>query len=638
MRQIPICDLGARVDPAWNTCVQLIEPHDDLLKITPQTIDNLYLDLETTSQDPEKKSVNPHKHCKILGISVLFDSEKMPYYIPVRHCVLNEDDDYEYVPWNHDVSRVYLWLRQVFSTARNWVNHNIKYDWHVVVNELKYRPPCKLIDTLILSKLAAFEERFTYNLTEMMRVIGVDISPYEEKLKESLGRNNKDYGLIPIDRMAPYAAVDTLAGRMLYFTLLQNIDKRCTRIVNTELDLLPVLCEIEQRGIRFNPIPALSDWITINRKQEKRIQRIKRVTGYEAFQPDKKKSLNELFIDRLGWDLDPTEKTQERIDKGEYIAEKDMKYSFGYASIYKHAKENPRLVSSWINYQEDEKLLTSFTKPYLLEHADNNHIIRPSFNQIVRTGRMSCGNPNMQQLSPRAKIYVVPYSEDHVLVEFDLSQIEFRVIVHYINNRKCINDYNENPDTDFHDWVAGMCNIPRKPAKNINFMLGYGGGRGKCVSMLSELPAIAGTLGSRTLIELKANDVYETYHKVLPELKSTQRRASAVLLDRGFVKTLLGRHRHLPRKVHFKAFNSVCQGSAADIQKDITLRLRKFFSEDCILHALVHDSWLFSIRRSIVEELVPLIKMEIERPIEGVDFSVPIRSSVGISDSHWGNC
>ncbi len=72
--------------------------------------------------------------------------------------------------------------------------------------------------------------------------------------------------------------------------------------------------------------------------------------------------------------------------------------------------------------------------------------------------------------------------------------------------------------------------------------------------------------------------------------------------------------------------------------KDITLRLRRFIDwELVILHALVHDCWLFSIHKSVADILVPQIKEEIERPLK-YPLLVPIVSSCGISDKNWKWC
>lgn len=646
MIEIPLCSIGNTIDTNWNTCVRLLGPNDELP--LPDNIEELYLDFETTSEEPHTASINPHKteFCKILGIAFLFDNEKIPYYLPVRHAYLNEDGDYCYR--QHDCAnvspeKVRDWLKKLFQRTKRWVNHNIKYDVHVLWYEVGIDPVqfgCKILDTLTLSKLSEIEERFEYGLTGMMRLLGIDITPYEHRIKATLGRwegkDLKDYGLIPPFEMAPYAAVDTLCVRHLQHNL--KISKECEKVVDMEVDLLPMLIQVERLGIHVDINKIKQDWENILPKQVKRIQRIKHLMGMEYFDPGKKECLYDLFVNRLKWELDYTATSKQKYEKGE-ITEGEMTVSFGYASIMNHIKKHPRLVSTWIKYQEDQKLLTSFTQPYLEKHVADYCLIHSTFNQIVRTGRMSNNSPNMQQLPIRAKEYMIPYTDDYVLVEFDLSQIEFRVIVHYINNQKCIRDYNDDPTTDFHKWVAKMCGVDRKPAKNINFMLGYGGGKQKCVAMLSELPEIIGELQDQQSIVERAHDVYASYHRALPELKPTQWRASEVLRARGYVKTLLGRQRHLPKKLHFKAFNSVCQGSAADIQKWLTLyRIKKFLGPDCLLQLLVHDSWIFSIRKERVEELIPLIKREIETPIPDIKLAVPIMSGVTISDRNWRGC
>lgn len=653
MIELPICYLGNTIDPAWNTTVKVIGPNDDIP--LPDSIDNLYLDFETTSEIPNRSSINPHSEemidedmdlhrlCKICGVAFLFDSDPSPYYIPVRHYYLDEDEEicYRSGPFsNVRPDKVHDWLRKVMGIAKRWTNHNIKYDFHVLYNETGIVPKSKLICTIILSKLAQFQERFSYGLDEVTKLLGVDITPYEKEIHTYLGRSNKDYGLIPPDKMAVYAGVDVLAVRFLTRELRKIISATTGRVEELEMNLLPVLIQMEQIGCRVDIKKLKYDFERISKLQIIREERIKKYADEPNFiisGEGTKKSHYDLFVEKLGFDLDYTDTSIKKLEKG-LISEEEATFSFGGDSIRKNASKNPRLVASYLAYIDDAKLFNSYIKPYILSHVNGKELIHCNVNQQVRTGRMSVTSPGMQTLPPKAKYYIIPYTDDYVLVEFDLSQIEFRVIAHYINNRKVIDDYNRDPTIDFHTWVAEMCRIHRKPAKNVNFMLGYGGGKEKCVKMLSVEPKIIAELKTREEVMARAYEVYKTYHNVLPELKPTSRRASEVLRSRGYVRTLLGRERHLPKVAHFKAFNSVCQGSAADIQKDITLRLRKFISSDCILHMLVHDSWLFSIRKERVNELVPEIKYEIERPIEDVEFQVPIISDFGISEHCWRLC
>lgn len=653
MIELPICNLGNQLDPTWDTCVRLLGPDDELP--IPQYIENINLDLETTSGKPNVASTNPHGElcddsfddnyadnystCKICGIGILFDDERIPYYIPIRHSYL--DDDGESYLWrqhdcpNINVDKVYDWLRTILARAKTWSNHNIKYDVHVLWNELGYVKLPRLVDTLNLSKLSSnYEEQLNYGLTVIMRLFGIDITPYETKLEHALGKN-KDYGLCPPDIMAVYNAVDTLCIQYLLRNL--SIGPECGRIVDMEENLLPELIKMERVGLRLDVDLLAKDWKRLYTRNKKRINAIKKEFDFPDFEPGVKKSVKELFIERLGWVLPFTDSSLKKLAKKE-ITEEQATFSFSKLAIIKHIRNKPHVAKMWSKYQDDQKLLTSYTIPYLERHCSGEGLIHTNVNQILHTGRMSQTAPSMQVLPHEAKYYIVPYNEDYVLVEFDLSQIEFRVIVHYIQNKKAIEQFRRDPTTDFHVWVAEMCGIKRRPAKTCNFLCGYGGGKDRLVLELSGLPDIRYGLDSEDLIRDKAYSVYKQYHATLPELKPTTYRCSEVLRARGYVRTLLGRRRHIPKMFHYKAFNSIGQGSAADIQKDITLRLRKFFSIECMLQCLVHDSWLFSIKRNRVDQLVPEIKYEIERPIEGVEFSVPLLSSYSISDKSWGDC
>lgn len=651
MIELPICNFNGNIDPIWNTAVRLLGPND-ILPI-PDRLDNLYLDFETTSEIPNKVSTNPHaesldetsgnlhKDCKICGVAFLFDEEKYPYYIPVRHAYLDEDENYTYR--THDmpniaVEKVYDWLKRVMKVAKWWVNQNIKYDVHILTNEVGLIRLPRLQDTMNLAKISSFEEQFEYGLTNIMRLFGIDITPYEQSLLPFKGTKQnpiKDYGLQPPDIMAVYAGVDVLSCR--YITHNADIAEECSRIVQMETDLLPELIKMEQVGMKVDAKLLAEDWMKIAGRQRKRTSAIKRVMNFPAFMPEKKISLYELFVERLGWQLDYTEKSLEKLAKG-LITEEECTFSFAYESLLKHLRDKPHVAKIWMNYQEEEKLLRSYIIPYLEKFINSDGMIHTNINQILRTGRMSMTAPSMQVLPKRAKEYILPINEDYVLVDFDLSQIEFRVIVHYINNRRAIDQFNRDPTTDFHIWIAEMCKISRQPAKTCNFLCGYGGGKDKLVAELSGLKQIRQELSDEGMIRDRAYEVYKSYHATLPELKPTSYRCGDVLRSRGYVRTLLGRRRYLPRRFHFKSFNSVCQGTAADIQKDITLRLRKFFSIECIPQCLVHDSWLFSIHKSRVNDLIPEMKYEIERPIEGVEFSVPLLSDFGISEKNWKDC
>ena len=131
------------------------------------------------------------------------------------------------------------------------------------------------------------------------------------------------------------------------------------------------------------------------------------------------------------------------------------------------------------------RLLTKLSSTYInaLPNLVNplTNRIHTSFNQAgTATGRLSSTDPNLQNIPIRTedgqkiRHAFVPSTPDGWILSSDYSQIEFRFIIHYINNKKIIEDYKQNPRIDFHNWVAEMCGITRSPAKNINFCIGFG--------------------------------------------------------------------------------------------------------------------------------------------------------------------
>jgi DNA polymerase I-like protein with 3'-5' exonuclease and polymerase domains len=273
---------------------------------------------------------------------------------------------------------------------------------------------------------------------------------------------------------------------------------------------------------------------------------------------------------------------------------------------------------------------------------------------------MSCRNPNAQQLNSRAKRLIHP-PPGYSIVSGDENQIEFRIIVSYIGDENAIQSYNENPDTDFHQWVADLCGgIKRRPAKCLNFGMGFGAGRRKVIEMLSADKDVMADVGHKindmiqqgtikedqrnvvfkSMCSELANNLYSTYHEKLPGIKATSQRASDVAKRRGYVFNGYGRRRHLGLKFTNKAFNSIVQSFAADILKDAAIKLAPRYNREArdagiILIALVHDdiTSLVPLKNSRDPSVLRIIKNALENP--DVKIKVPVTCKMGFSDRNW---
>ena len=92
-------------------------------------------------------------------------------------------------------------------------------------------------------------------------------------------------------------------------------------------------------------------------------------------------------------------------------------------NLHVHSKND--FVKTYIKYKEQAKLATSYGDKFL-ENVDSDGRIRTSFKQILNTGRVASGKPNMQQI-PADNDYrncFVSGEDDYVFVSGDYSSQE----------------------------------------------------------------------------------------------------------------------------------------------------------------------------------------------------------------------
>jgi DNA polymerase-1 len=593
---------------------------EDVSELPPSFINSkyVYLDFETTSSSDDKTSISPWRDCKLLGICITVDDYPDALYIPLRH---RHEGAFKNLP----IEPVLKWLKDVLDTCDMWINHNIKYDAHALYNETGIYPKCKLVDTLSLAKIND-SSRFSYTLTlAMAEDLGYDIRGFENELKAQLD-GSKDYAVVPIDKMARYGAVDAMSVRLLYENYTLYLPAECETIRDIEIELTPMLFDLENVGMHLDTEEVANDNYLFPQFLGNLKRSIMSELDISDFRPHVNSDCHSLICGSMG--LPVIELTD--TGKPSFSA----KALEGYKNMTTDKHKVIHYLEVWKKYY---KLLTSFVRPYYRQQIDGT--LHPDYNQIVSTGRLSCRNPNAQQLPKLAKKYIIPPPGFSIL-DVDYSQIEFRIIVHYANDKRCIEAYRNDPNTDFHNWVRDMCHLTRSQAKTLNFRLGYGGGK---KSTALALTTTKGFIEDDEVIEdaiRRGENIYENYYAQLPTLKSTRWRASDILRSRGYTKTLMGRHRHLPERAAFIAFNSACQGTAADLMKAATVRLKPYLAENpqVQLFGLVHDSWCFYVPTNEIETRAKEIVSIVEEVPEGVKFRVPIKADYKHSSKNWMEC
>lgn len=613
----------------------------------------LFLDLETTSGDPKIKSVDPWRNCSIAGICV--KNEGSPaFYIPVK-C----NDPYQKYALPRE--SVVQWAKDTCDNHDVWINHNVKYDMHVLYNDFKIDWDKPVICTLnAQAKLYDTDRMYKggYSLDVLSKqLLGRDIDKFGEAL-QVYTEHSQDYGDIHPHVLGEYGCEDVLTNEKLYEFFNREMPVDLSRVFRTECELTRVLVYNERLGIRIQPVDIEKE-LKVTEAKLAAIQ----FKLYEMFDkwlnPSSPKAMHDMVVNYFGmpviaWNVD--EDTGEQTPSFSKDALKDYLHLDAPQAFYDFI----RLALGYRKYKIYHGL---FLETYKDKHI--NGYIHPNFNQNVRTGRLSCSEPNMMQLSEMAKELVLPWKEGESLLCYDYSQIEYRTIVHYIQDSRAIRALNDNPNTDFHTHVGnqlgtamGLPCINRKAAKQLNFQNAYGGGVEKQLKALSKLSEftkfIEESLTSRpeysemsseqrrnllrAETELLAKRTYETYHREVPSLKRTSKDVEKVCKRRGYVFNIFGRRRHIPADKAYIAFNALNQSAAADLMKDRMVALWKMLRKtDIKMLIQVHDELVFSGPTELIDDY--RTQRDICKVLEDcpVPLSVPIRAEGKKSSVSWAD-
>ena len=217
-----------------------------------------------------------------------------------------------------------------------------------------------------------------------------------------------------------------------------------------------------------------------------------------------------------------------------------------------------------------------------------NTRIHSRWNQFAtRTGRLSCTEPNQQQV-PRTKdvegfespinlraLFLAP-AEDYVLVAADYAQIEMRIMACLCGDARMIETFRQvgTHASDIYRVMAqrvykrssveAVTKHDRTRVKVVCLAIMYGAGQGQVIKKLS-----VSALEAKTLIS-QFHHLYPGVNQFIAKTKQSAR-------NLGYVATIAGYRRYLPAitselsdqraKAERAAVNSVIQGSASDVLK-----------------------------------------------------------------------
>ena len=605
--------------------------------IPPQSFPNLStakeiaIDLETC--DPNMESMGPgwpRGDGYIVGYALAVDG--WSGYFPVAHGGGG----------NLDKRLVERWIRDVLALPCDKIMHNAAYDagW---LGASGFTVNGRIYDTMLAAPILD-ENRFSYSLN----ALGFDYLQ-EVKSEQGLKQAAADFGVHPKKELwklpAMYVGEYAEQDAALTLKLWQNFKAKMRiedveHIFNLETEVFPVLLNMTRQGIRFDRTKC-AELIDNMRKREKELlQQMKSQVGTPV-DVWAAQSIAVAF-DRLGIAYSKTTNGLPSFTKG-----------------FLDSCEHP-LAKMIVEAREVNKTHSTFLQPYMDFSAKTGRI-HPHVNQMrsddggTVTGRLSMANPNLQQVPARHEI-IGPMVRGLFLPEDgelwasnDFSSQEPRLLVHYASllglpgADTMVDAYRNDPNTDFHQMVADMAGIKRKPAKTIGLGLMYGMGKNKLAGQLD-------------LSVDEASELIDSFHKNVPFLKGT---VNAVMkriehpASGGAIRTLLGRkcrfplwepmewgvNKALPREQAvieygqrikragtYKGLNRLIQGSAADQTKAAMVALAKAGFRPILQ---VHDEVALSVTdREQAKEAAEIMA-------QAARLEVPSRCDVEVGPS-WG--
>lgn len=544
--------------------------------------------------DSETTGLNIYKNDRLFCYSIGDDKEQGFF---MREALFSHQEDFD----NEEIT---------------WFMHNAKFDLAVLHKE-GVEIKGKVICTQVLARLIE---------NDLMQY-GLDFLAKAFKLKNQKLDDVKDYcikhGLwewvqlpgkktrsknyfftkVPIELLEKYNKADVATTHELGLFLLKamlSLDEHRRGLVppmgellEIEMKITKILFEMEKEGIKVD-VEHIHKGIELETKREQDAQaKFRTITGVDLV--DSAKCLKPIF-DLHGLKHGIT-------DKG----------NASFKNVYLESQiENP-IVEAILTYRDAHKTLGTYYHAFLY-HKDENDFIHTNIKQSgTATGRFSCSDPNLQNLT---KVEETEEDEDisdeakgavrrcfipepgKFFLSIDYQQMEYRLLLEYSSEMGIIEQVKAG--LDVHIATASAMGATRTEAKTLNFMLLYGGGVDKLAAALK--------IPRKEAVQKKA-----LYFDKLPKVEKFIEGVIGAARRTGVIYNKFGR-RYIfnDRNFSYKAPNYLIQGGGSDTMRIAMIKCAEILKGTKSRMVMqIHDELLFSIDHS-EKHLVPLLKEAME--------------------------
>ena len=240
------------------------------------------------------------------------------------------------------------------------------------------------------------------------------------------------------------------------------------------------------------------------------------------------------------------------------------------------------------------------------------------------------------------------------LVYFDYEQIEYRLLAYYLyeqlGERRMVEAFRAglDPHTETAklildavgiEYDSPMSDYHRQVGKTGNFSIVYAGGKPTIIRQLSrEGWDVDDALAARILGAIK---------ETMPEVAALYDEVNATLDQRGYIKTLWGRHlrpdptimeKKGKRSAYRKMVNALIQGCAADLMRNGLREIHTGLHTEGLrshLVNVVHDEVAIDAPGDELESLSVLVPVWMGAPV--VEEILPVTTSMEVSYTTWAD-
>ena len=546
-------------------------------------------------------------------------------------------------PEHLDRTEVFSALKPLFHDDRLLkVGHNLAFDLGSVAKYIGGIPSGPYADTRIAAFLVDSSKSYGYGLKDVaQKYADIDMT-------KGIGKFVENHTFEDVHQ---YALLDVVATAKVWEVLDALLSEHNLRkVFMLEMDVLPVVTEMKLRGvpIDMDALQGLKETLEADIEAVK--ERIFNTAGRKFTVTSNSERQRLLFLPRdqggrglKATVLTPGGKEKERTGTELTIAD----YSVS-AEALEAFRGQDLLVDQLLEYTGLAKMLSTYVLPYLegkrndknaTALVDTNGRIHTDFNQIgAATGRFSSSNPNLQNV-PGSRteygrkirdLFIAP--PGHTLVVADYSQIEPRLIAGFSRDPIMLQTYHDGGD--IYTAIGSKMGVDRKAGKVLVLSIAYGVGPDKISKQIGCTPDDAKTL----LREFSAQ-----FPKV-DQLKAKVVREAMRKPGEPYVSTLTGRRRYLPDlfsdtfwmklRAQRQAFNTLIQGTAADIMKMAIVEANQTIPEPAYITLTVHDELVVVTPLELADETADAVRQSMEG-IYIPGLRVPLVAEVSVAP-RWG--